>query len=537
MKEEKKITQSDIEQAKVRLHPIAGISPRSYLPAFYAALIVVLLFLLLVLPGIRKNGSYLAFEGKPGKSAVYVDDSFKGSTDQKIFLPSGTCSVRIAHEGFSSETQTLKVGGKLFGSLFFPGRLRVKYNLAADKPEAYLRSAFDDYAEWSLAGKPSALYQIPLVLSDAATAVAGTSVLKDSARFSKAGAAPTSLDFARDVLSATASAESAKDGLKAGIIISASGTPSPLGFASAARTMTAALASQKAGAVWLQDILPKKSGAAAESLGKTIQSAVSSLGAAALGVSALGGTQLETAAHAVGIVHLGDHDFVLFPSGKYPMGGEAPSGSKAGYTANLPRFGIARTEVTNRQWTVFMAANREWLPANKPALIEKGLADSGYLAEWKGNGDDKPVTGVSWFAAQAYCDWLTALAGGSWKAVLPDEAMWESAARAGLSTPSSPFEKKAVWSSVSPAGPARAASLGYASTGLADMFGNVWEWTADSYRPYPAFASGLLQSGEKTVRGGSWANAQDSISLYSRGGTEAAHSSAFLGFRPAIVQR
>jgi len=527
MKEEKKITQSDIEQAKVRLQPIAGISPRSYLPAFYAALIVVLLFLLLVLPGIRKNGSYLAFEGKPGKSAVYVNDSFKGSTDQQIFLASGTCSIRIVHEGFSPETRTLKVGGRLFGSLLFPARLTVKYKLAADKPEGYLRSAFNEYAVWSLAGKPSALYQIPPVLSDAAIAVSGTSALKDSARFAKADATPTSFDFARDVLSATASAESAKDGLKAGIIISTAGMPSPLGLASAARTITTALATQKAGAVWLQDILSKKSGTAAETLSKAVQSTDPSPGATT---------------HMVGSARLGSHDFVLFSGGKFPMGGEAPSGSKAVYTATLPAFGIARTEVTNRQWTAFMSANREWLPANKPALMEKGLADSAYLAEWKGNGDDKPVTGVSWFAAQAYCDWLSALAGGassvgSWKAVLPDEAMWEAAARAGLSSPSTPFEKKAVWSNASPAGPARAASLGYASTGLADMFGNVWEWTADSYRPYPAFASGLLPSGEKTVRGGSWANAQDSVSLYSRGGTEAAHSSAFLGFRPAIVQR
>ncbi|HWP69329.1 MAG TPA: SUMF1/EgtB/PvdO family nonheme iron enzyme, partial [Rectinemataceae bacterium] len=183
------------------------------------------------------------------------------------------------------------------------------------------------------------------------------------------------------------------------------------------------------------------------------------------------------------------------------------------------------------------AANREWLPANKTSLIEKGLADQEYLAQWNGNNDEKPVTGVSWFAAQAYCDWLSSLSGGAWKVVLPDEAMWEAAAAAGLSSAASPYEKKAVWSGSLATGPAAAASLGYTSSGLADMFGNVWEWTADSYRPYPAFASGLLPSDEKTVRGGSWANAQDSVSLYSRGGTAAAHSSVFLGFRPAIVQR
>lgn len=522
MKEEKKITQSDIEQAKVRLHPIAGISPRSYLPALYAVLIIALLFLVLVWPGIRKNGSYLVFEGSPGKSAVFVDNSFKGSTGQKIFLPSGNYSIKIGHEGFSPETRTLKVGGRLFGSLFFPGKLTVKYNLAADKPEDFLRSAFGEYAGWSLAGKPSALYQIPLVLSEAATAVARTQALRDPAPKAKAGPAPTSLDFVKDVLSATASAESAKDGLKACIIISTSGMPSPLAIASATRSVVAALATQRAGAVWLQDILSKKSGAGAEALSKAVQSAEPSY---------------DAAPRAGGLLHIGSHDFVLFSSSKFPMGGEAPSGSKAGYIASLPSFGIARTEVTNREWTVFMAANREWLPANKAALIEKGLADQEYLAQWKGNGDDMPVTGVSWFAARAYCDWLSSLSGGAWKVVLPDEAMWEAAAAAGLSSAASPYEKKAVWSGSLATGPARAASLGYASSGLADMFGNVWEWTADSYRPYPAFASGLMPGDEKAVRGGSWANAQDSVSLYSRGGTAAVHASAFLGFRPAILER
>ena len=517
MKEEKKITQSDIDEAKIRLHPIAGLSPRSYLPAFYAAAALVLLFLFLVLPGMRKNGSYLVFEGSPGKSAVFVDDSYKGSTDRSIFLPSGSHSIRIVHEGFSPETRTLKVGGRLFGSLFIPAKLKVSYKLAADKPEKRLRSAFNEFALWSLAGKPSALYQIPLVLSEAAAAVAGTAALRDSA---PGGA--TVLDFAKDAMAASASEESAKDGLKASVILSTQGIPGPLAIVSAARTLTAVVAAQKAGAVWLQDILSKKSGPAVEALGEEIKAASPSY---------------ESAPKAKGALSLGGQDFILFSGGGYPMGGEAPSGSKAGYTANLPPFGIARTEVTKGQWARFMAANREWLPANKTVLMEKGLADSEYLAQWDGNGDDKPVTGVSWFAARAYCDWLSSFSGGTWKVVLPDEAMWESAARAGLSPSGPAYETRAVWSASSPSGPARAASLGYASSGLADMFGNVWEWTADSYRPYPAFASGLMESDEKTVRGGSWANAQDSVSLYSRGGTAAAHASAFLGFRPAIVAR
>ncbi len=536
MKEEKKITQSDIDQATVRLHSIAGVEPRVYLPAVYAILAMLLLFLALVLPGIRKNGSYLVFEGAPAKSAVFVDDAYKGSIGQNIFLPSGDYSIRVESEGFTPETRNIHIKGRLLGSLIFPRREKIEFGLSAENPAALIHSAYKEYAEWSLAGKPSALYQFPTVLSDAVSALAGTGAL--SAPLDRSAPAPSgkdsdtaehssSLDFARDILSATASSESARDGLKASVLVTAAGMPGPLSLVSAARIAAAALCSEKAGAVWLQDILSKDSSAALP------------LSSIAKGAAASEPTSGMEAPGPKGSVSLAAHDFVLFSRGELPMGGEAPSGSQAGYMASVSTFGIARTEVTNRQWTAFLAANADWHPRNKAALIKAGLADDTYLSEWKETGidGDKPVTYVSWAAASAYCAWLSSRTGSAWKAELPSEAMWEAAARAGLSAPASLTEKKATWSDAAKEGPARSGAAGYSATGLADMFGNVWEWTADAYRPYPAFAAGQFSGDEKAVRGGSWANDSDSITLFSRGGMPSAHGSAFLGFRPAIVER
>jgi formylglycine-generating enzyme required for sulfatase activity len=110
--------------------------------------------------------------------------------------------------------------------------------------------------------------------------------------------------------------------------------------------------------------------------------------------------------------------------------------------------------------------------------------------------------------------------------------MWEAAAWLQNST------KNAVWSDSSPKGSQTVASFGYAaSTGLADLFGNVWEWTADSFYPYPALSGGFSGHAEKAVRGGSWANESAAMDLESRGGIPADHGSAFLGFRPAILRK
>ena len=534
MKEEKKITQSDIDQATVRLHSIAGVEPRVYLPAVYAILAMFLLFLALVLPGIRKNGSYLVFEGAPARSAVYVDDMYKGSTGQNIFLPSGDYSIRIEREGFKPDSRKVHVKGRLLGSLIFPRRENIEFSLSAENPSALIHSAYKEYAAWSLAGKPSALYQFPAVLSDAVSALAGTGALSapsdaaaTSGKDGDAAAHSGSLDFAKDILSATASSESARDGLKASILVSAAGMPSPLSMVSAARIAASAICSEKAGAVWLQDILSKNSATPLP---------LSSIAKSAAAPQPAAGKEIP---RPIGSVSLSGHDFVLFSQGGLSMGGEAPSGSQAGYTTHLPPFGIARTEVTNRQWAAFLAANAGWQPRNKAALIEAGLADDAYLSEWKETGieGDKPVTYVSWAAASAYCAWLSSRTGSAWKAALPSEAMWEAAARAGLSDPASLSEKKAAWSDAAKDGPARSGAAGYSSAGLADMFGNVWEWTDDAYRPYPAFSAGQYSGDEKAVRGGSWANDSDSITLFSRGGMPTEHGSAFLGFRPAIVER
>ena len=101
--------------------------------------------------------------------------------------------------------------------------------------------------------------------------------------------------------------------------------------------------------------------------------------------------------------------------------------------------------------------------------------------------DDEPITGVSWFDAMAYCEWVGAR--------LPTEQEWELAARGGLEGKAYP------WGDELPAdcmramsGPDRVGRRPPNGYGLYDMCENVHEWCADWFTVDKRRAS----------RGGSW---------------------------------
>jgi formylglycine-generating enzyme required for sulfatase activity len=123
-----------------------------------------------------------------------------------------------------------------------------------------------------------------------------------------------------------------------------------------------------------------------------------------------------------------------------------------------------------------------------------------------------PVVGICWYEARAYCTWLSAQTGQSFR--LLTEAEWEAAARGSTghryaygddfdATRCNTFETH-----IRRTTPIGVFPDGETPAGLVDMTGNTFDWISSLYRSYPYAASdgreGAVAEGRRVARGGSW---------------------------------
>ncbi len=156
-------------------------------------------------------------------------------------------------------------------------------------------------------------------------------------------------------------------------------------------------------------------------------------------------------------------------------------------------------------------------------FAEKSRAQPAYWNDPQYNNPSQPVVGVTWFEANAYCAWLSALTGRPYR--LPSEPEWEAAASAKISNPQSqisnhiypwgadfdPAKANTLEGRVLKPSPVGAYAAGGAvgPFGTEDQAGNVYDWTSGLYQPYP-YKPKTHENPEseeyRVIRGGSWYN-------------------------------
>ncbi len=495
------ITQQDIDEAEVRLRPVLGVAPRLYVAWLYGLGLLAAAFMLLLYPGLRHPGATYSFTVDPPGSAVFIDGAYVGYAPCELFVPAGEHELRVSRPGFADHEAAITTKGRAFGTLIVKPRSELSVSLGGADVEAVLAGGIERYASWALAGTPSESYQLPMDLSDAVRAAGdvgdnAVGLLGAAASYARHG--PSLRDAAR----------------AASIAYGRSATVTPV----SSGRLVAALIDELRDDPAILTVLAALGPEAVRARLETSRTCRDALGSSA--PAAVAGASSTFAGEA----------FVAMGGGVSVVG----AGAALSAVHRIEPFWIASSETTVGRFRRFIRERPEWAPEEAASLQAGGLADAAYLVGFGEAADSDPLRYVSKPAAEAYCAWLSAYAPAGYRFALPTEAQWSYAA----ATSGASATMGAVLLDGGYDAPLAPALLRPDAAGLRGMLGNVWEWCADSYAPHPAAGIASRErfpSPEAVVRGGSWANRADLVTLSSRGPVRASGCSAYLGFRVAMV--
>ncbi len=260
---------------------------------------------------------------------------------------------------------------------------------------------------------------------------------------------------------------------------------------------------------------------------------------------------------------------VEIPGGTFTLGStpDAPfffDNEKWAHEVTVYPFEMARAAVTNEEFAAFVADDG-YKRRNLWHDIGWGWrqrAEAEHPVYWIADGPDKwlmrhyaetidlplhqPVIHLNWYEASAYCNWA--------KRRLPSEIEWEVAATTEPANGGREFsttKRRYPWGDDRETltranldgrglGAVDVAAFGEGDSawGVRQMLGNVWEWTASNFEPYPGFqADSYKEYSEpvfgtrKVLRGGTWATRSRMVNSMYRNFFTPERRDVFAGFR------
>ena len=526
---------ADRSGAPVALKPLAGLAPSLYVPLIYGILLLLLLCVLLIVPGLVRYGTVVEFDSRPEGAAVYVDGIRIGATPLVAFVPAGEHRVELRRPYFATEEGNVTIAGRRIASLFFPRRQRYFSSLQLDDTDGLVEAAASDFAAWALIGRATNQYQFAPTLTDSVRDLLSAGSF-DSITALLENSLPdvASEALLRDFLKAYTLSHSS--GMAAGPnvlirlfaeILSAAERYEGLPFFMLA-ALPAEMAEKLRQSNWFADF---EDTYITNLLPTTHESPLADDTAA---VSAISGIP-----------------FVTIPSGEFVMGslmGEPDIDVLLlPHVVSVPALFVGQTEVTQVQFARFLEARPEWDIDRRAELIGRGVATEDYLADWDPRNPvaGLPAGSISWFAAQAFAEWLQEQLPASlvgYRVRLPSEREWEWIAYY-TSAAAYPAALRPAVDRLQ-----RVATSGIPALPVYDLLGNLWEWNNNWYHPLQYSVrnrrgetaqptrKAALPGAARALRGGSWIEERRTVGIETRGSLPPHWASPHVGFRLVLVE-
>ncbi len=437
-----------------------------------ALIILVLLasFLLFFLPGIIKGGRYVSFTSSLSQIGVEVDGKYLGSTEgSQYFLTSGEHQVQYLKDGYVIKEETITIDHPVFFTLFVKRHQNIEVSVEGNQQifdRAYA-TALSEIVAFSAVTDYDEYYNYKPIYTYLAKDAIALGIEDISEEIKVLSAFLTSGEMLEDIKAAAS--------------------------------------------------LLKENGIRFES--DEYNTAIS----AAEEILSSSNRQV-VAEENNSIIANRSGSWYTYPTYEFTIGEDTefnyPGINTLPLKVEVPAFTIAKDMVSEYEYALFVEANPIWAKSNKDNLVKEGLVDEHYLdgiSLTTATKSTRPIRNISYYAAIAYCEYLSSVDGVSYR--LPTEAEFEIMAKSA--------EDKAYASSLT--------VVDNDTTSPVSVMGGLWEFTSSHYVPLSRVVDydklSNLEEADIIVKGGSYVNDSDTITAASVGVMRKDMTSEFAGIR------